>query len=118
MKNTSLQTSARSFTPCPHLTKPPLCRCPLWTAPEEDQSYIGLSLLASPFSVKREELFLFHKLCVTRNYYSTLSIYGIYIAPLQGNYSEALPGPRENKSFKELVKRAGQIPCKRADLIH
>ena len=37
-----------------------------------------------------------------------LSIYGIYIAPLQGNYSEALPGPGENESFKELVKRAGQ----------
>src|SRR6218665_1114039 len=25
------------------------------------------------------------------------------------------PGPGENKSFKELVKRAGQIPWKRAD---
>jgi len=35
--------------------------------------------------------------------------------PLQGNYSEALPGPGENKSFKELVERAGQIPWKRAD---
>src|SRR6218665_4125512 len=44
-----------------------------------------------------------------------LSIYGIYIAPLQGNYSEALSGPGENVSFKELVKRAGQIPRKRAD---
>src|SRR6218665_3900078 len=44
-----------------------------------------------------------------------LSIYGIYIAPLQGNYSEALPAQAENKSFKELVKRAGQIPWKRAD---
>src|SRR6218665_2492632 len=48
-----------------------------------------------------------------------LSIYEIYIAPLQGNYSEALPccspGSGENKSFKELVNRAGQIPWKRAD---
>ena len=44
-----------------------------------------------------------------------LSIYGIYIAPLQGNYSKALPGPGENKSFKQLVKRAGQISWKRAD---
>ena len=38
------------------------------------------------------------------------------MAPLQGNYSEALPGPSENKSIKELAKRAGQIPWKRADL--
>src|SRR6218665_35978 len=42
-----------------------------------------------------------------------LSIYGIYIAPLlRGAPSR---GPGENKSFKELVKRAGQIPWKRAD---
>src|SRR6218665_1859080 len=45
-----------------------------------------------------------------------LSIYGIYIALLQDNYSEApSPGPGENKSFKELVKRAGQIPWERED---
>ena len=37
-----------------------------------------------------------------------LSIYVISIAPLQGNYSEALPAQAGgNKSFKELVKRAG-----------
>ena len=44
---------------------------------------------------------------------SIYPIYGIYIAPLQGNYSEARPG--KNKCFKELVKRAGQILLKRAD---
>src|SRR6218665_1591883 len=46
-----------------------------------------------------------------------LSIYVIYIASLQGNYSEArIPAQArvENKSFKELVKRARQIPWKRA----
>ena len=30
-----------------------------------------------------------------------LSIYEIYIAPLQGNFSEALPG--KNKNFKECI---------------
>ena len=37
------------------------------------------------------------------------------LAPLQGNYSEGLPspGPGENRSIKELVKGAGQIPWKR-----
>jgi len=44
-----------------------------------------------------------------------ISIYGIYITPLQGNYSEALPCPGKNKSFEELVKRAGQILWKRAE---
>ena len=36
------------------------------------------------------------------------SIYGIYIAPLQGNYSEA--GPDEKKGIKEFVEGTGQIP--------
>ena len=31
-----------------------------------------------------------------------LSIYEIYIAPLQGNYSEALPGPGEIKVLRSL----------------
>src|SRR6218665_1199794 len=46
-----------------------------------------------------------------------ISIYGIYIAPLQGALLRGAPspGPGKNKSFKELVKRAGQIPWKRAD---
>src|SRR6218665_12720 len=45
-----------------------------------------------------------------------LSIYEIYIAPLQGNYSGALPAHAQAKiSFKELVKRAGQIPWKKAE---
>jgi len=34
-----------------------------------------------------------------------LSIYEIYIAPLQGNYFlRGAPSPGENVSFKELVK--------------
>jgi len=45
-----------------------------------------------------------------------LSIYGIYIASFQGNYTESLPARGENKSFKELVKRAGQITWKRAGM--
>src|SRR6218665_1361952 len=46
-----------------------------------------------------------------------ISIYGIYIAPLQGALLRGAPspGPGKNKSFKELVKRAGQIPWKRVD---
>src|SRR6218665_25168 len=42
-----------------------------------------------------------------------LSIYEIYIAPLQGNCFRGAPSPdpRENKSFEEPVKRIGQIPC-------
>jgi len=37
-----------------------------------------------------------------------LSIYGIYIAPFQDNYSEALPG--EKKGLGEFVKGVRQIP--------
>src|SRR6218665_1359867 len=48
-----------------------------------------------------------------------LSIYEFYTAPLQGNYLKTLPTQAQvkNKSFKELVKRAGQIPWKRAEFI-
>jgi len=41
-----------------------------------------------------------------------LCIYGIYIAPLQGNYSEARPGKKEG--LKETIKRAQKITWKRA----
>ena len=46
------------------------------------------------------------------------SIYGIYIAPLQGNYSEALPAQARAKGKKEgrkeTIKRAKKITWKRA----
>ena len=42
-----------------------------------------------------------------------ISIYGIYIAPLLRGAPS--PGLGENKSFKELVKWAGQIPWKREE---
>src|SRR6218665_16960 len=45
-----------------------------------------------------------------------LSIYGIYIAPLQGNYSEALPAQARGKmeGLEETIKRARKITWKRA----
>ena len=43
-----------------------------------------------------------------------LSIYGIYITPLEGNYSEAVPGPSKKEGLKETIKRARKITWKRA----
>src|SRR6218665_3041973 len=48
-----------------------------------------------------------------------LSIYEIYIAPLQGNYilkGAPSPGSGENKGLKELEKQTGQFPRKRTEL--
>ena len=46
-----------------------------------------------------------------------LSIYILtYIAPLQGNYSEALPGPAKEESLEEFIKRTGKVPRQRTKL--
>src|SRR6218665_2293127 len=46
--------------------------------------------------------------------YFYLSIYiSTYIAPLQGNYSEALPGPAKQESLEEFIKRTGKVIQKR-----
>jgi len=47
---------------------------------------------------------------------SNLSIYGIYIATLRGNYSEVLPalGPGKKEGLKKTIKRARKISWKRA----
>ena len=33
-----------------------------------------------------------------------------YIAPLQGNYSEALPGPAKEERLEEFIERTGKVP--------
>jgi len=44
------------------------------------------------------------------NFTEILSIYiVIYIAPLQGNYSEALPGPAKEESLEEFIKVTGKV---------
>jgi len=43
------------------------------------------------------------RLYIKRKYYSIYpSIYGIYIAPFQGNYSEALPAQANKKVLRRL----------------
>jgi|SRR6218665_238866 len=50
-----------------------------------------------------------------RQFHFYLSFYlWNYIAPLQGNYSEALPGPGKKEGLKETIKRDRKITWKRA----
>src|SRR6218665_2216142 len=45
---------------------------------------------------------------------NNLSIYiSTYIAPLQGNYSEALPGSAKEESLEEFIKRTEKVPRQR-----
>src|SRR6218665_3996803 len=55
-------------------------------------------------------------LCVLPVSYLSIYLWNLYSATSRSLLRGApSPGPGENKSFKELVKRAGQIPWKRAD---
>src|SRR6218665_3043438 len=51
---------------------------------------------------------------ITTTKNNNLSIYiSTYIAPLQGNYSEALPGSAKEESLGEFIKRTGKVPWQR-----
>jgi len=59
--------------------------------------------------------FLFYILLATIDVAGQPSIYLpiyilTYIAPLQGNYSEALPGPAKEERLEEFIERTGKVP--------